>query len=178
MINELGPKTKKNLEEALAGESMARSKYDWFASQAKKDGYVQMQNIFLETALNEKEHAKLWAKALGLIGDTSKNLNEAADGEHFEHSDMYVRMAKEAEEEGHEEIARQFRMVAEVEKSHEVRYRKLLENIKTERVFKRDEEKRWKCNNCGFIHSGSEAPAMCPTCAHPQAHFEIFVETY
>lgn len=174
----IGPKTKKNLEEAFAGESMARNKYDYFASVAKKEGYVQMQNIFMETALNEKEHAKLWAKALELIGDTPKNLKEAADGEYFEHSDMYMRMAAEAEEEGHAEIARQFKMVAEAEKNHEKRYRKLLENIEKDQVFKRGETKRWKCNNCGYIHEGEEAPGVCPTCAHPQAHFEIFEETY
>jgi rubrerythrin len=178
MSHHLGPKTKKNLEEALAGESMARNKYDWFASQAKKDGYVQMQNIFMETALNEKEHAKLWAKALGLIGGTKENLTAAAEGEYYEHSDMYVRMAKEAQEEGHDDIARQFMMVAEAEKSHEARYRKLIENIEKDQVFKRSVAGRWKCNNCGFIHEGEEAPGVCPTCAHPQAHFEIFVETY
>lgn len=175
---ELGPKTKKNLEEALAGEAVARSKYDWFASQAKKDGYVQIQNIFLETALNEKEHAKLWAKALGLIGDTKENLQHAAEGENYEHSEMYVRMAQEAEEEGHADIAKSFLMVAGVEKAHEARYKKLRDNIESGQVFKRAEKKRWKCNNCGHIHEGEEAPELCPVCAHPQAHFEIFVETY
>ena len=174
----LGPKTKKNLEDALAGESMARNKYDWFASEAKKEGYIQMQNIFMETALNEKEHAKLWAKALGLISRTTDNLQHAAEGEYFEHSDMYVRMANEAKEEGHDDIALQFLMVAEAEKAHESRYRKLLENIEKNRVFKREETKKWKCNNCGYIHEGEEAPGTCPTCAHPQAHFEIFEETY
>jgi len=178
MSNNLGPKTKKNLEEALAGESMARNKYDWFASEAKKEGYVQMQNIFIETALNEKEHAKLWAKALGLIGGTKDNLTGAAEGENFEYTDMYVRMEKEALEEGHDEIARQFKMVAEAEKAHEVRYRKLIENIEKKEVFKKQEVKRWKCNNCGYIHEGEEAPKVCPTCDHPQAHFEVFIETY
>ena len=178
MSKQLGLKTKKNLKEALAGESMARNKYDWFASQAKKDGYVQMQNIFMETALNEKEHAKLWAKALGLIGGTAENLKAAAEGEHYEYSDMYVRMAKEAKEEGHETIAESFLMVAEVEKAHEARYRKLLENIKKEEVFKREEVKEWKCANCGYIHKGEEAPKICPACRHPQAHFEIFCERY
>lgn len=178
MSNNLGPKTKKNLEEALAGESMARNKYDWFASEAKKEGYVQMQNIFIETALNEKEHAKLWAKALGLIGKTKDNLIGAAEGEYFEHTDMYVRMAKEAKEEGHDEIARQFTMVAEAEKSHETRYRKLIENIEKGEVFEKQETKRWKCNNCGYIHEGVEALKVCPTCNHSQAHFEIFIETY
>jgi rubrerythrin len=177
-MNNLGPKTKKNLEEALAGESMARNKYDWFASQAKKDGYVQIQNLFQETALNEKEHAKLWAKALGLISDTKENLKQAAEGENYEYSDMYVRMAKEAKEEGHEDLAVSFLRVADVEKAHEARYKKLLENIETGKVFKRAETKRWKCNNCGYIHEDEEAPAVCPACQHPQAHFEIFVETY
>lgn len=178
MTQELGPKTKKNLEEALAGESMARNKYDWFAKEAKKEGYVQMQNIFMETALNEKEHAKLWAKALGLIGETADNLKAAADGENYEHSDMYVRMAEEAKEEGHDKIAQSFLMVAEAEKAHETRYRKLIQNIEKGEVFKKEETKRWKCNNCGYIHEGEEAPGVCPTCDHPQAHFEVFIETY
>jgi len=178
MTKELGPKTKKNLEEALAGESMARNKYDWFASEAKKEGYVQMQNIFMETALNEKEHAKLWAKALGLIDKTPENLKHAAEGEHYEYTDMYMRMAKEAEEEGHDDLAASFKMVAKAEEAHEARYKKLLENIEKDRVFKRGEVTRWKCNNCGYIHEGKEAPNECPTCQHPQAHFEIFIETY
>ena len=178
MTQQLGPKTKKNLEEALAGESMARNKYDWFASQAKKDGYVQIQNLFLETALNEKEHAKLWAKALGLVGDTKENLKHAAEGENYEYSDMYVRMAKEAKEEGHDDIAESFLGVAGVEKAHEERYKKLLANIEGGRVFKREETKRWKCNNCGHIHEGESAPELCPVCVHPQAHFELFIETY
>ncbi len=178
MGKELGPKTKKNLEDALAGESMARNKYDWYASEAKKEGYVQIKNLFIETALNEKEHAKLWAKALGLIGKTADNLKAAAEGEKFEYSDMYVRMAKEAKEEGHDDIAASFLMVAEAEKAHETRYNKLLNNIAKKQVFKREEKKRWKCNNCGYIHEGEEAPEICPTCQHPQAHFEIFVETY
>ena len=178
MSNTLESKTKKNLEDALAGESMARNKYDWFAKEAKKEGYVQIQNLFMETALNEKEHAKLWAKALGLINSTPENLKDAAEGENYEHSNMYVRMAKEAKEEGHDEIARQFLMVAEVEKAHEARYRKLLKNIENKQVFKREEKKQWKCNNCGYIHEGEEAPATCPACDHPQAHFELFVETY
>ena len=174
----LGPKTKKNLEEALAGESMARNKYDWFASEAKKEGYVQIQNLFMETALNEKEHAKLWAKALGLIEATPENLKAAAEGENFEHTEMYTRMAEEAKEEGHDDLAAKFMMVAAVEKAHETRYRKLLENIEKKQVFKRDETKRWKCDNCGYIHEGEEAPNVCPACDHPQAHFEIFEETY
>ncbi|MEA3449962.1 MAG: rubrerythrin family protein [Patescibacteria group bacterium] len=178
MTKELGPKTKKNLEEALAGESMARNKYDWFAKEAKKEGYVQMQNIFMETALNEKEHAKLWAKSLGLIGDTPANLEAAAAGENFEHTEMYTRMAEEAEEEGHDEIAESFLKVAEVEKAHEARYRKLIANIKNGEVFKKEEVKRWKCNNCGYIHESEEAVDFCPACKHPQAYFEIFEETY
>ena len=178
MEKTLGPKTKKNLEDALAGESMARNKYDWFASEAKKAGYVQMQNIFMETALNEKEHAKLWAKKLGLIGTTAENLKVAAEGELFEYTDMYVRMAKEAKEEGHDDIAVSFLMVAEAEKNHEKRYRKLLENIEKDQVFKRSETKRWKCDNCGYIHEGEEAPEICPACQHRQAHFVIFCETY
>jgi len=176
MSKQLGSKTKKNLEDALAGESMARNKYDWFASQAKKDGYVQIKNIFIETALNEKEHAKLWANALGLISDTAENLKAAAEGEYYEHSDMYINMAEDAKEEGHDDIAQSFLMVAEVEKAHEARYRKLLENIKEDKVFKCAEVKKWKCNNCGYIHEGKEALKVCPTCKHPQAHFEIFCE--
>jgi rubrerythrin len=178
MAKELGPKTKKNLEEALAGESMARNKYDWFAKEAKKEGYVQIQNLFLETALNEKEHAKLWAKALGLIGNTRENLKAGADGENYEYTDMYMRMAKEAEEEGHTDIANSFRLVAAAEKAHEARYLKLIENIEKDQVFKRSEVKRWKCNNCGYIHEGEKAPKECPTCKHPVDHFEIFCETY
>lgn len=177
-MQNLGPKTKKNLEEALAGESMARNKYDWFAKEAKKEGYVQIQNIFMETALNEKEHAKLWAKELGLIGNTAGNLKAAAAGEHYENSEMYVRMAGEAEEEGHEDIARAFLMVAEAEKAHEARYRKLIDNIEKGAVFKRAEAKRWKCNNCGYIHEGKEAPEECPACHHERAYFEVFCEAY
>ena len=179
MSKTLGEKTKKNLEEALAGESMARNKYDWFAKAALAEGYVQIANLFMETALNEKEHAKLWAKELGIIDEkTLKNLAAAAAGEHYENSEMYIRMAKEAKEEGHDDLAGSFIMVAKAEEAHETRYRKLIDNIENGRVFKRDEEKRWKCNNCGYIHTGKDAPAECPTCHHPQAHFEIFCETY
>jgi len=174
----LGEKTKKNLEEAFAGESMARTKYDYYASVAKKEGYVQISNFFTETALNEKEHAKLWAKRLELIGDVKDNLKHAFEGEAYEHSDMYPRMAKEAREEGHEDIAILFERVAEVEKKHEARYRKLLANIENGEVFKRPELRRWKCNNCGHIHEGTDAPDVCPTCAHPQAHFELLAENY
>lgn len=174
----LGPKTKKNLEDAFAGESMARNKYTYFASVAKKEGYVQMANIFEESANNEKEHAKLWAKALEMIGNTPANLESAAQGEHYENTEMYPRMAAEAEEEGHKDIAQLFRMVAEAEKAHEARYRKLLANIKENIVFKRPESKRWKCNNCGYLHEGNTAPELCPACQHPQAHYELFCETY
>jgi len=177
-MSNLGSKTKKNLEDAFAGESMARNKYDYFASIAKKEGFVQISKIFEETALNEKEHAKLWAKQLELMGETRKNLEEAAKGENYETTDMYPRMAKEAEEEGHSDIARLFKNVGEAEKAHEARYKKLMENIDMDRVFKREEVKRWKCNNCGYIHEGKEAPNECPSCLHPQAHFEIFCETY
>ena len=175
----LGEKTKKNLEEAFAGECMARSRYDYYASAFRKAGYVQIANIFEETARNEKEHAKLGAKRLGYIHeDIADNLKAAIEGENYEHSSMYPRMEKEALEEGHEDIAYQFHEVAEVEEAHEARFKKLLENIEKGQVFKRGGVKRWKCNNCGYIHEGEEAPQECPACAHPQAHFEIFVETY
>jgi rubrerythrin len=177
-MENLQPKTKKNLEDALAGESMARNKYDWFASAARKAGYEQIARIFEETALNEKEHAKLWAKQLGLIGETLENLKHAEEGEHYENTDMYVRMAHEAEEEGHADIAKAFLMVAEAEKAHETRYHKLIENINAGKVFKKDEVVRWKCSNCGYIHEGKEAPTECPTCKHPQAYFEMFCESY
>ncbi len=178
MGNKLGEKTKKNLEEALAGESMARNKYDWFSKEAKKEGYVQIQNLFQETALNEKEHAKMWAKKLDIIGTTKENLKAAAEGENFEYSNMYVRMAAEAKEEGHNDIAQSFLLVAEVEKAHEARYKTLLNNIEQGKVFKREDKIRWKCDNCGHIYEGNAAPGVCPVCDHPQAHFEIFVETY
>ena len=175
----LGEKTKKNLAEAFAGESMARNKYDYFASVARKAGYVQIANIFEESALNEKEHAKLWAKQLELISeDTLKNLMEAVKGETYEHSEMYPRMAEEATAEGHHEIAMLFRNVAKAEQAHAARYQKLQENMEKGEVFKKTEVKRWKCDNCGYIHEGTEAPEKCPSCQHPQAHFEIFVETY
>lgn len=174
----LGEKTKKNLEEALAGESMARNKYDYFSSVALKAGYVQIANIFAETALNEKEHAKIWAKQLELIGDVEANLKAAAAGELFETSKMYPRMAQEALEEGHPEIAKLFKEISEVEKAHEARYRKLLANLENGEVFKKPEIKRWKCANCGHIHEGTEAPEICPACSHPQAYFEILAENY
>jgi len=175
----LGSKTKKNLETAFAGESMARNKYDYFASVARKAGYVQIANIFTESALNEKEHAKLWAKQLELISeDTLKNLAEAVKGETYEYSEMYQQMAADAAEEGHQELAVLFRNVAKAEKAHAERYQKLHDNLEQGEVFKKKEVKRWKCNNCGYIHEGTEAPEKCPSCQHPQAHFEIFVETY
>lgn len=177
-MNNLGEKTKKNLEEAFAGESMARNKYSYFSSVAKKAGYVQIANFFEETANNEKEHAKLWAKYLGLIGDTNQNLKDAAEGEHEENTEMYPRMAKEAEEEGHTELAEAFRKVADVEKAHEARYRKLLKNIEDGTVFEDSEDKMWKCNNCGYLHFGKVAPETCPACKHPQAHFERWEENY
>ncbi len=175
----LGEKTKKNLEEAFAGESMARTKYDYWAKTARKNGYVQIANIFQETALNEKEHAKMWAKQLGLVsGNTETDLKEAIKGEVYEYSDMYQRMANEAEEEGHQDIATLFRKVAEAEVAHANRYKKLLKNIEEGTVFKKKETKRWKCNNCGYVHEGLEAVAVCPSCLHKQEHFEVFVETY
>jgi rubrerythrin len=176
----LGEKTKKNLEEAFAGESMARNKYDYWAKTARKNGYVQIANIFTETALNEKEHAKLWAKKLGIVSDdTTKDLSEAIKGEVYEYSDMYQRMASEAKEEGHDDIAELFTQVAKSEEAHANRYKKLLENIEKDQVFKKSEAKKWKCNNCGYVHETSEnAPMICPSCLHPQAHFEVFVENY
>lgn len=174
----LGQKTKKNLEDAFAGESMARNKYDYFASVAKSAGYIQIANIFTETALNEKEHAKLWAKQLGLIADLPANLKAAFEGELYENSKMYPMMAVEALEEGHPDIAKLFSRVGEIEKAHEARYRKLLANLETGEVFKKPEVKFWKCSNCGHIHEGEEAPLVCPTCSHPQAYFEILEENY
>ena len=157
---------------------MARNKYTYFAGVAKKAGYVQMADIFLETAENEKEHAKLWAKELGLVNDLAEDLKAAIEGEHFENIDMYPRMAAEAESEGHNDTAEMFREVGEAEKAHEARYKKLLENLEQEKVFKRDEVKKWKCGNCGYIHEGKEAPEACPACKHPQKYFELFCETY
>ncbi len=170
-----GSKTEKNLMEAFAGESQARNKYTYFASKAKKEGYEQIAALFLETAENEKEHAKMWFKLLqpnGEIQDTASNLLAAAQGENFEHTDMYKRMALEAEEEGFKDIARLFRNVAAVEAEHEKRYLKLLENVKDGKVFISDDVVVWKCRNCGHIHVGKEAPKICPTCSHPQSYFE------
>lgn len=175
-----GTKTEKNLQEAFAGESQARNKYTFFASRAKKDGYEQIAAIFLETAENEKEHAKLWFKYLegGDIKPTSENLKEAAAGEQYEWTDMYERMAKEADEEGFDEIARKFRGVLAIEKTHEERYRKLLKNIEDEVVFSRDGDCIWQCRNCGHIVIGKKAPKMCPVCNHPQAFFELRATNY
>lgn len=169
-----GTKTEKNLLTAFAGESQARNKYTYYASKAKKDGYEQIAAIFEETAGNEKEHAKIWFKLLngGSIPSTEENLLAAANGENYEWTDMYATFAKEAEEEGFEEIARLFEGVGKIEKEHEERYRKLLENIEVKKVFKSEEETVWICRNCGHIHYGSEAPTVCPICAHPQSYFE------
>ena len=175
-----GTKTEKNLQEAFAGESMARNKYTFFASKAKKDGYVQISNIFLETAANEKEHAELWYKYLngGKVSDTATNLEDAAGGENFEWTDMYARMAREAREEGFDEIAEKFEMVGAIEKEHEERYRKLLDNIQKERVFSRDGDVIWQCSNCGHIVIGKKAPDECPVCNHAQSYFQIKAENY
>jgi rubrerythrin len=173
-----GTKTEKNLLEAFAGESQARNKYTYFASVAKKAGYEQIAALFLKTAENEKEHAKLWFKHLGLLGNTQENLKAAADGENFEWTDMYERMAKEAEEEGFPELAKQFRGVAAIEKHHEERYRKLLQNIDNAEVFKKAGVTVWECRNCGHIVVGTEAPEVCPVCNHPQSYFEVNAENY
>ena len=168
-----GSRTEKNLQIAFAGESQARNKYTYFASKAKKDGYVQIANIFEETANNEKEHAKLWFKALGGIGETSENLLAAAEGENYEWTEMYKEFAKVAREEGFDKIAAQFEGVALIEKRHEERYRKLLANVEGGLVFSKDGDTIWECANCGHIHIGKEAPLECPVCAHPQAYFFI-----
>ncbi len=168
-----GSKTEQNLLKALAGESMARNKYNWFASQARKDGYEQIAAIFDETAGNEKEHAKLWFKALDGIGNTEQNLLTAASGENEEWTSMYKEMAKTAREEGFNDLAVKFDGVAEIEKSHEERYRKLAENIKKNKVFKKSEKTIWVCRNCGHICAGTKAPEVCPVCAHPQSFFEL-----
>ena len=173
-----GTKTEKNLLEAFAGESQARNKYTYFASVAKKEGYEQLSAIFLKTAENEKEHAKLWFKALGELGTTPENLIKAAEGENYEWTDMYERMARDAEEEGFTELAAQFRGVAEIEKMHEERYRKLLENVEMQRVFEKSEVKVWECRNCGHVCVGTKAPDVCPVCNHPQAFFEVREENY
>ncbi len=173
-----GTKTEKNLWEAFAGESQARNKYTYYASVAKKNGYEQIAALFLKTADNEKEHAKLWFKALGELGDTPTNLLHAAEGENYEWTDMYVRMAREAEEEGFHELAEQFRGVAAIEKHHEERYRKLLKNVEMQEVFKKAGVRIWECRNCGHLVIGTAAPDICPVCKHPQSYFEITAENY
>lgn len=173
-----GTQTEKNLEAAFAGESQARNKYTYFASKAKKEGFEQIAALFLETADNEKEHAKLWFKELNGIGDTAKNLAAAAAGENYEWTDMYEGFARTADEEGFPELAAKFRAVAAIEKRHEERYRALLHNVETAEVFKRSEVKVWECRNCGHIVVGTEAPKVCPVCAHPQSYFEIHKENY
>ena len=173
-----GTKTEKNLWEAFAGESQARNEYTYFASVAKKNGYEQISALFLKTAENEKEHAKLWFKALGELGDTPANLLSAVEGENHEWTDMYERMAKEADEEGFHELAEQFRGVAAIEKEHEERYRALLKNIENGEVFKKAGVTVWECRNCGHIVVGTEAPEVCPVCNHPQAYFEVREKNY
>ena len=173
-----GTKTEKNLWEAFAGESQARNKYTYCASVAKKAGYEQIAELFLKTADNEKEHAKLWFKALGGIGDTVENLTEAAAGENAEWTDMYERMAREAEEEGFTALAAQFRGVAAIEKAHEERYRALLKNVETKQVFEKSGVQVWECRNCGHIVVGTKAPEVCPVCNHPQAYFEVKKDNY
>lgn len=175
-----GSKTEKNLWEAFAGESKARNKYTYFANKAKKDGYIQIQKIFEETANNEKEHAKIWFKLLngGEINDTSDNLKEAAESENYEWTDMYQRFAKEAKEEGFDKIACLFELVADIEKTHEERYKKLYENIENGKVFERSEDFVWVCEKCGHVHIGKKPPKCCPVCEHSMSYFEIKAENY
>ncbi len=173
-----GTKTEKNLMAAFAGESQARNKYTYFASKAKKEGFEQIAALFLKTADNEKEHAKMWFKELNGLGDTAQNLAAAADGENYEWTDMYAEFAKDAEEEGFKELAAKFRMVAAIEKTHEERYRALLNNVETATVFEKSEVKVWECRNCGHIMVGTKAPELCPVCAHPKAYFEINAKNY
>ena len=173
-----GTQTEKNLQAAFAGESQARNKYTYFASAAKKEGYEQISALFLKTAENEKEHAKMWFKELGGIGSTAENLEAAADGENFEWTDMYEGFAKTADEEGFHELAEKFRGVAAIGKHHEERYRALLSNVETKQVFEKSEVKVWECRNCGHIIVGTKAPEVCPVCAHPQSYFELRAENY
>ena len=173
-----GTKTEQNLLAAFAGESQARNKYTYFASVAKKEGYEQISALFLKTAENEKEHAKLWLKELEGIGDTATNLLHAAEGEYYEWTDMYENFAKDAEEEGFKALAAKFRLVAAIEKHHEERYRALLKNVETAQVFEKSEVKVWECRNCGHLIVGTKAPQICPTCAHPQSYFEVHAENY
>ena len=179
MENLKGTKTETNLKTAFAGESQARNKYTYYASKAKKEGFEQIANLFLETANNEKEHAKIWFKLLhDGMPDTIENLKDAADGENYEWTDMYAKFAKEAKEEGFDHIAYLFEEVGKIEKEHEDRYRKLLENVKGDLVFSKDGDKIWKCRNCGHIVIGKEAPKVCPVCNHPRGYFEIKAENY
>ncbi len=173
-----GSKTEKNLAAAFAGESQARNKYTYFASVAKKEGYEQISAIFQHTADNEKEHAKMWFKLLGELGNTAENLEAAAAGENYEWTDMYAAFAKEADEEGFAEIAEKFRAVALIEKSHEERYLKLLSNVQMQKVFEKSDECMWECRNCGHLVIGKKAPQVCPVCAHPQSYFEVRGENY
>ena len=173
-----GTQTEKNLIAAFAGESQARNKYTYFASKAKKEGYEQIAALFQKTADNEKEHAKIWFKELEGIGTTAENLAAAADGENYEWTDMYAGFAKTAEEEGFNELAEKFRLIADIEKKHEERYRALLQNVETAKVFEKSEVKVWECRNCGHIVVGTKAPEVCPACAHPQSFFEIHAENY
>ena len=173
-----GSKTEANLLEAFAGESQARNKYTYFASKARKEGYVQIAKLFEETAANEKEHAEIWFKLLGGIGSTEDNLLAAAEGEQFEWTDMYQRMAQEAREEGFEDIAQKFELVGAIEKQHEARYRRLLQNIREGIVFSRDGDCIWECSNCGHIVIGPKAPEVCPVCNHPQSYFQLRAENY
>lgn len=173
-----GTQTEKNLAAAFAGESQARNKYTYFASRAKKDGFEQIAAIFQQTADNEKEHAKMWFKELSGIGTTAENLAAAAEGENYEWTDMYEGFAKTAEEEGFTALAAKFRLVAAIEKRHEERYRALLHNVEAQEVFKKSEVKVWECRNCGHIVVGTEAPEICPACAHPKAYFEVHVDNY
>lgn len=177
-MNLKGTKTEANLQAAFAGESQARNKYTYFASVAKKEGYEQISELFTKTAENEKEHAKLWFKALGELGDTAANLLHAAEGENYEWTDMYDTFAKEAEEEGFTVLAAQFRMVGEIEKAHEERFRALLNNVEMKAVFEKSEETMWECRNCGHLVIGKKAPAVCPVCKHPQSFFEVRKENY
>ena len=178
MNNLKGTKTEQNLMTAFAGESQARNKYTYFASVAKKEGFEQIAAIFQQTADNEKEHAKLWFKALGGLGDTAQNLLAAAEGENYEWTDMYETFAKEAEEEGFKALAFQFRAVAAIEKAHEERYRALLKNVEMQQVFEKGDMTMWECRNCGHLVMGKKAPAVCPVCAHPQSFFEVRKENY
>ena len=173
-----GTKTEQNLRTAFAGESEARNKYTYFASVAKKEGYEQIAALFQATADNEKEHAKMWFKALGALGNTAANLKSAAEGENYEWTDMYATFAKEADEEGFHDLAEKFRAVAAIEKSHEERYLKLLSNVEMQQVFEKSEEVMWQCRNCGHLVVGKKAPQVCPVCNHPQSYFEVRSENY